>query len=76
MLAVEGIGSGAASVEQCVELASRPQVLQNWRRCRHLVIAEISMIDGQLFEKLEVVARLMPNLSTNSTPNRPQYCTG
>lgn len=54
-----GIGSGEASVERCIELASRPQVQQAWRKCRHLIIDEISMVDGLYFEKLERVARVV-----------------
>jgi ATP-dependent DNA helicase PIF1 len=45
-----GIGSGEASVERCIELATRPQVQQAWRKCRHLIIDEISMVDGSFFE--------------------------
>ncbi len=52
-----GIGSGRASLEQCVELASRPLVAQQWRKCKHLIIDEVSMVDGDLFDKLEAVAR-------------------
>ncbi|XP_070195917.1 ATP-dependent DNA helicase PIF1-like [Littorina saxatilis] len=51
-----GIGSGKSELPQCVELASRPQVAQQWRRCRHLIIDEISMVDGDFFKKLEAVA--------------------
>lgn len=50
MLIVVGIGSGQASIERCIELARRPQVLQAWRKCRHLVIDEVSMVDGLFFE--------------------------
>lgn len=52
-----GIGSGNVSLQKAVELASRPAVAQNWRRCRYLIIDEISMIDGGYFEKIEHVAR-------------------
>lgn len=38
------------SLQKAVELASRPAVAQNWRRCRYLIIDEISMIDGGYFE--------------------------
>lgn len=55
----EGIGSGKAPLEQCVELASRQQIQQQWKKCRHLIIDEISMVDGEFFEKLECVARLV-----------------
>ncbi|XP_076001063.1 ATP-dependent DNA helicase PIF1 [Genypterus blacodes] len=52
-----GIGSGAAPLEQCIELAQRPGVLQHWTTCRHLIIDEISMVEAQFFDKLESVAR-------------------
>ena len=52
-----GIGSGMAELPQCIELASRPRIAQQWRRCRHLIIDEISMIDAEYFDKLEAVAR-------------------
>jgi ATP-dependent DNA helicase PIF1 len=47
---VAGIGSGQASVERCIELARRPQVQQAWCKYRHLIIDEISMVDGLFFE--------------------------
>ncbi|GFS13168.1 ATP-dependent DNA helicase PIF1 [Elysia marginata] len=52
-----GIGSGNGSLNQCIELASRAKVAQQWRSCHHLIIDEISMVDADLFEKLETVAR-------------------
>lgn len=52
-----GIGSGKADLSQCVSLASRTTVAAQWKRCRHLIIDEISMVSGELFAKLEAVAR-------------------
>ncbi|XP_045907580.1 ATP-dependent DNA helicase PIF1 [Micropterus dolomieu] len=52
-----GISSGSAPLEQCVELAQRPGVLQHWTTCRHLIIDEVSMVEAQFFDKLESVAR-------------------
>lgn len=52
-----GIGSGEADLSRCIELASRPVFLQQWKACKHLVIDEVSMIDGLMFDKLEAVAR-------------------
>ncbi|XP_033506294.2 ATP-dependent DNA helicase PIF1 [Epinephelus lanceolatus] len=52
-----GIGSGSAPLEQCIELAQRPGVLQHWTSCRHLIIDEVSMVEAQFFDKLEAVAR-------------------
>ncbi|XP_064415803.1 ATP-dependent DNA helicase PIF1 [Latimeria chalumnae] len=57
--AFAGIGSGNVPLEQCVELARRPGVLQHWISCRHLIIDEISMVEGEFFDKLEAVARVV-----------------
>ena len=45
-----GIGGGNVTLQKGIELASRPYVAQNWRRCKYLIIDEISMIDGDYFE--------------------------
>ena len=50
-----GIGSGEASIEQCIKLASRPSTAQKWKRCKTLIIDEISMTDASFFDKLEHV---------------------
>uniref|UniRef100_A0A8D0F0W7 ATP-dependent DNA helicase n=1 Tax=Strix occidentalis caurina TaxID=311401 RepID=A0A8D0F0W7_STROC len=55
--AFAGIGSGKASLEQCIQLAERPGVRQHWLACQHLIIDEISMVDGKFFDRLEAVAR-------------------
>ncbi|XP_041277624.1 ATP-dependent DNA helicase PIF1 [Onychostruthus taczanowskii] len=55
--AFAGIGSGKAPLEQCIQLAERPGVRQHWLACHHLIIDEISMVDGKFFDKLEAVAR-------------------
>ncbi|XP_029420848.1 ATP-dependent DNA helicase PIF1 isoform X2 [Nannospalax galili] len=52
-----GIGSGQAPLAQCVALAQRPGVQQGWLNCQRLVIDEISMVEADLFDKLEAVAR-------------------
>ena len=52
-----GIGSGGGSLEKCISLASRDQHAQTWRKCRCLIIDEISMVDADLFDKIEGVAR-------------------
>ena len=54
-----GIGSGKSPMEQCFELALRPQVASQWRKCKHLIIDEISMVTGDYFDKLEAIARLV-----------------
>ncbi|OXB54052.1 hypothetical protein ASZ78_001292 [Callipepla squamata] len=55
--AFAGIGSGKAPLEQCIQLAERPGVRQHWLACQHLIIDEISMVDGKFFDKLEAVSR-------------------
>ncbi|XP_065265951.1 ATP-dependent DNA helicase PIF1 [Emys orbicularis] len=55
--AFAGIGSGKAPLDQCIELAQRTGVRQHWLSCQHLIIDEISMVEGKLFDKLEAVAR-------------------
>lgn len=57
LLIFAGIGSGKAPLHQCTELAQRPGVRQQWLSCRHLIIDEISMVEGEFFDKLEAVAR-------------------
>ncbi|XP_060744490.1 ATP-dependent DNA helicase PIF1 [Tachysurus vachellii] len=52
-----GVGSGSAPLEQCLELAQRPGVLQHWTSCKHLIIDEISMVEAEFFDKLESIAR-------------------
>ncbi|XP_060522866.1 ATP-dependent DNA helicase PIF1 [Cylas formicarius] len=52
-----GIGSGEASLERSIQLAMKPPTVAIWRKCKHLIIDEISMVDGNYFEKVEQVAR-------------------
>ncbi|KAK7872455.1 hypothetical protein R5R35_014250 [Gryllus longicercus] len=56
-----GIGSGQASVERCIQLASKTATYQMWRKCKHLIIDEVSMVQGSYFEKLDKVARALKN---------------
>lgn len=52
-----GIGTGESSLENCIKLAQKSSI--NWRKCKHLIIDEISMVEGQYFEKIEKVARVI-----------------
>lgn len=45
-----GIGAGDASLQRCIDLASRPASAMAWRKCKRLIIDEISMVDGEYFE--------------------------
>lgn len=52
-----GIGLGTGTIDRCFQLASRPASTAIWRKTKHLVIDEISMVDGDFFDKIEAVAR-------------------
>ncbi|KYN05356.1 PREDICTED: ATP-dependent DNA helicase PIF1 [Cyphomyrmex costatus] len=52
-----GIGLGTGTKERCIQLASRPFSTSTWRKTKHLVIDEVSMVDGDFFDKIEEVAR-------------------
>ncbi|PIK44881.1 PIF1 5'-to-3' DNA helicase [Apostichopus japonicus] len=56
-----GIGTGSQPLKQCIELASRQARKKTWRKCKHLIVDEISMVDGEFFTKLETVARIVRN---------------
>lgn len=56
-----GIGKGDGTLEHCIQLASRPNVRAVWKKCRYLIIDEISMVHGEFFEKLEHIARVVRN---------------
>lgn len=45
-----GIGAGDAGLQRCIDLACRPASAQAWRKCKRLIIDEISMVDGEYFE--------------------------
>ncbi|KAL4434118.1 hypothetical protein ABPG75_000559 [Micractinium tetrahymenae] len=52
-----GIGRGEGSLDSLVRMAARGESLQRWRAATHLIIDEVSMMDGRLFDTLEAVAR-------------------
>lgn len=47
-----GIGSGEATLDRSYQMASKPSVASIWRKCKHLIIDEISMVDANFFEVL------------------------
>lgn len=67
MHAFAGIGDGEASLKRCYELASRPVISQGWRKCKRLIIDEISMVDGEYFDVsfLPYLPLILTILSTN-----------
>ncbi len=57
-----GIGLGKEPAPELVKKIKRNQKSrQKWLRTKFLIIDEISMVDGQLFDKLEQVARTIRN---------------
>lgn len=57
-----GIGLGKESVSELVKKIKRNQKAKNrWIKTKILIIDEVSMVDGELFDKLEGIARAMRN---------------
>ena len=56
-----GIGIGDSPVESLVERLRKKPAHSNWRKCKHLIIDEISLLDGEYFNKLEAIARAVKN---------------
>jgi len=42
-----------------LKVKSHPPIVAQWRRAKALIIDEISMVDGDFFDKLEYVARMV-----------------
>ncbi len=55
--AFAGMGTGNGTLERCIAMASRDPHASTWRKCRCLVIDEISMVGAEFFDKMEGVAR-------------------
>ena len=61
-----GIGQGNETKEKLSHIVRAKQsALSNWRSCQTLIIDEISMLDCELFEKLEFIAR---SIRSNQQP--------
>ncbi|KAF4633113.1 hypothetical protein G7Y89_g5004 [Cudoniella acicularis] len=57
-----GIGLGKEDVPTLVKKIKRnPKAKNRWLKIKILIIDEISMVDGDLFDKLEAIARAMRN---------------
>ena len=52
-----GIGLGQDSVGKLAKNANKGQSGRRWKKCKVLIVDEVSMIDGGLFTKLEAIAR-------------------
>jgi ATP-dependent DNA helicase PIF1 len=58
--AFAGIGDGSGSVQNlCAKAMKVPLVAQKWRKCKHLIIDEISMVDGAFFEVIYYISLLL-----------------
>jgi ATP-dependent DNA helicase PIF1 len=67
-----GIGLGRDSAKELADkVASKQAVCKRWLSCRALVIDEISMLDGTLFEKLDFVARTVRGARCMPTTHDP-----
>ena len=63
-----GIGLGKEPAVQLADMvASKVHAARRWQGCRALVIDEVSMLDGALFEKLDFVARQVRRGCAGST---------
>lgn len=57
-----GIGLGKEAVPELVRKIKRnPKAKNRWMRTKILIVDEISMVDGDLFDKLESIARSIRN---------------
>jgi len=57
-----GIGLGKEAAPELVKKIRRNQKAKNrWMRTKVLIVDEISMVDGDLFDKLEAIARTIRN---------------
>eukprot|EP01138_Halocafeteria_seosinensis_P010381 gb/GECG01010599.1/.p1 GENE.gb/GECG01010599.1/~~gb/GECG01010599.1/.p1 ORF type:complete len:408 (+),score=51.60 gb/GECG01010599.1/:1-1224(+) len=57
-----GIGKGEGDTATLLKkVRSSRQAKERWQQCRVLVIDEISMLDAELFDKLEAIARAIRN---------------
>ena len=55
-----GIRTGSGSIENMVvDIQKKPHMVKKWRRVECLIIDEISMLDPDLFDKLEHMARII-----------------
>ncbi|XP_058788734.1 ATP-dependent DNA helicase PIF1 [Phymastichus coffea] len=56
-----GIGLGTGTMERCKQMVSKSAAGTIWRKIKHLIIDEISMVDGDFFDKIEAIARFIRN---------------
>ena len=64
-----GIGLGKEPAEDLVKKIKRnPKAKQRWMRTKVLIMDEVSMVDGDLFDKLEQIARTLRNNGRHAGP--------
>ena len=57
-----GIGLGKEEVPELVKKIRRNQKAKHrWMRTKVLIVDEVSMVDGDMFDKLEAIARILRN---------------
>ncbi|KAL7292091.1 hypothetical protein TKK_0014365 [Trichogramma kaykai] len=56
-----GIGLGTGTMEKCKKMVAKSAAGTIWRKTKHLIIDEISMVDGDYFDKIETIARFVRN---------------
>lgn len=56
-----GIGLGTGTIERCKQMVSKSAAGTIWRKTKYLIIDEISMVDGDFFDKIEDIARFVRN---------------
>ncbi|KAI1282083.1 ATP-dependent DNA helicase PIF1 [Halotydeus destructor] len=57
-----GIGHGKGSLAECISaISGNERKLTAWKKVKTLIIDEISMVDGDFFDKLEQIARTVRN---------------
>ena len=68
-----GIGLGKEDVATLVSrVLGNRNAAARWQECRALVIDEVSMLDGDLFDKLEAIARRLLDPVSDRRLERPQ----
>ncbi len=55
----KGIGLGSGSKVELAYHVAEGWNAEWWQRCKVLIIDEVSMIDGELFDKLDYIARIV-----------------
>ncbi|GAA6050730.1 hypothetical protein JCM3770_006598 [Rhodotorula araucariae] len=63
-----GIGLGTGTAEQLVaNIRKNKQAVTRWQRCKVLVIDEVSMVDGHLFDKLAKIGEAIKKNTRSKT---------